>query len=1177
MILKNRWFYRGLGFLAISLLIWFIGPLIAFGGHYFLDSIVERLIAIGLIVMLVVIYIIVKRQRLKAKSKRFAEKLKLEGERKEEADAVSSRFDEAMSTLKAATSSKGEMLIQQLPWYILIGPPGSGKTTILNNSGLEFPLADDLGVNTVQGIGGTRHCDWWFTNEAVLIDTAGRFTTQDSNTEIDKAAWRSFLHVLKKNRKTQPINGVLITVSISELYSKSENEKKLYSKTIRRRIDELSEELGFRFPVYFIFTKCDLIKGFNAYFSSITPQEREQVFGHTFALETKNGQQQAFDIEQYETYFDELIDRLNDKLSLQLSLQKDKTKKAELLAFPAQLANYKKLIQSFLNDIFSENKFQRPAMLRGVYYTSGTQQGSPLDSLLGSVAAEMGVDASQELHFSGVGKSYFIKDLLTEVIFPEQNISTFDYRKERLHKRLQFISLAAALILCLSTSALLFRAYQINQTKLATSAKIADKQQALVNARENQIPSFRQVIAELNTAYSGMTVFENETFLDNLGLSQKSSIDNQAYATYLSTLESRLLPLVKIRLEKNILASLDAGETGDTNTFLKAYLMYAGKSVSESQSEKDWLQTLTVENWQQGLRLSPKVRKSLDFHFSHLLKNSFTQIQLNEKVVEQARATLKKRPIEELVYADLKLKLQSENVNNLTFRELSGEDGKLLFQTNRGDDISELFIPRLFTNQGFDEFSEKLTDSLAKKLEDSWILGNKDEAFSNDEIGNIEAQIFSLYETDYIKVWQNFIKSLKVRQPSSISAGTEVLSTLQGHAGPFQTLISNIAKETTIEVDESVKNALSAVTAATKNKSERVRRIVKRATQYSQSQGDEDVYPGYYINRRFNQFHELISVANGQNELANINENLARFAEMILSTITDTFSETAALDMTFDRMKGGRESEFNSLTSSSRSYPPEVKTWLTDVSDLGWTLILLQARTEIQTQWENQVWSLYEQTLNDRYPLVKDSQQEAELADFVSFFSPEGVLQSFAQEYIFPFVDRRKSGWQLRPLGGKTIQFDPASLNRLKQLTNLTETFFKGGQDTPSLTLTFTPITLDANATQFSFMAGAQAVEYSHGPRRSSKLDWPLPPSNEVSKVSFNIIGGEKYEQVEQGPWSLFQLFDRAKIAPSPNGSVYQVTFTLENYSAVYEVRADSEINPLSLIYMRHAKLPENL
>lgn len=92
--------------------------------------------------------------------------------------------------------------LYQLPWYVIIGAPGAGKTTALVNSGLHFPLADRFG-NQLRGVGGTRNCDWWFTNDAVLLDTAGRYTTQESQREEDAGEWQSFVALLKN---TAPVS-----------------------------------------------------------------------------------------------------------------------------------------------------------------------------------------------------------------------------------------------------------------------------------------------------------------------------------------------------------------------------------------------------------------------------------------------------------------------------------------------------------------------------------------------------------------------------------------------------------------------------------------------------------------------------------------------------------------------------------------------------------------------------------------------------------------------------------------------------------------------------------------------------------------------------------------------------------------------------------------------------------
>ncbi len=106
----------------------------------------------------------------------------------QELDQMRTRLQEAMTQLRKVVGGR-RGYVYQLPWYIMIGPPGSGKTTALLNSGLKFPLADTLGQEPLRGVGGTRNCDWWFTEDAILLDTAGRYTTQDSDPELDRQGW----------------------------------------------------------------------------------------------------------------------------------------------------------------------------------------------------------------------------------------------------------------------------------------------------------------------------------------------------------------------------------------------------------------------------------------------------------------------------------------------------------------------------------------------------------------------------------------------------------------------------------------------------------------------------------------------------------------------------------------------------------------------------------------------------------------------------------------------------------------------------------------------------------------------------------------------------------------------------------------------------------------------------
>jgi type VI secretion system protein ImpL len=243
-----------------------------------------------------------------------------------EISVLQQRFEEAARVLKEARfqGPDGERrYVHELPWYMFIGAPGSGKTTALVNSGLQFPLKGAGGDPSLGGVGGTRNCDWWFTDQAVLLDTAGRYTTQESDLEADSAAWLGFLGLLKRFRARSPHNGAIVTLSVSDLMLWSEDERRRYAWHVRARVAELYERLGVRFPIYLMVTKVDLLAGFMELFGELDAEVRARVWGTTFPLATDGfvmgspGQRFAEEFRALEgRLYGEMLQRLQDERDL---------------------------------------------------------------------------------------------------------------------------------------------------------------------------------------------------------------------------------------------------------------------------------------------------------------------------------------------------------------------------------------------------------------------------------------------------------------------------------------------------------------------------------------------------------------------------------------------------------------------------------------------------------------------------------------------------------------------------------------------------------------------------------------------------------------------------------------------------------------------------------------------
>src|ERR1051325_5974089 len=130
--------------------------------------------------------------------------------------AMEAEFQKGVAALKGSKMGRtGRDGLSILPWYVMIGPSASGKTTAIRSSGLKMPPGK---AGKVRGVGGTRNCDWWMTNEAILLDTAGRWSTDDD----DREEWLAFLDLVKGTRPKKPINGILLAISATALHGTEE-------------------------------------------------------------------------------------------------------------------------------------------------------------------------------------------------------------------------------------------------------------------------------------------------------------------------------------------------------------------------------------------------------------------------------------------------------------------------------------------------------------------------------------------------------------------------------------------------------------------------------------------------------------------------------------------------------------------------------------------------------------------------------------------------------------------------------------------------------------------------------------------------------------------------------------------------------------------------------------------
>ncbi|OAS27820.1 type VI secretion system membrane subunit TssM [Methylobacterium platani] len=592
--------------------------------------------------------------------------------------------------LKLLRRTMGRQAAYALPWYALIGPPGSGKTTALRNSGLRFPLADSVG-ESVEGVGGTRFCDWWFTNDAILIDTAGRYTAQEGDGEADAAGWQGFLKLLRKHRRRQPLNGAIVMLGIDTLIQSSAPERLHHARTIRKRLRELDEAFGLRVPVYVVLTKADRLAGFQAFFEDLPKSGREQVWGTTLAL-PKSGIEGRDLAEQFGRAFDGLVARLNDLLLKRLQDEPDPEQRAQIFAFPSQLALAAEPLHETLGEIAASSRFDPPPRLRGLYLASAEQDGSVLDLVSRTASRRFSLDLPRFAAASAGGhRSFFLARLFRDVIFNEANLVSTNPAAERRRRILSRVAggLAAALALGLALTWLAAYLRQDNllaktDARLTRYAALA----ATLPVEKVADADFVRADAVLSQARDAAASYDRITTPALLATFDQGAKVRAGQANlYERSLTGYLLPRLLVSLGTTLReaeagrpageagkpadeAGKSAGETGtplgiasrptgeavkpagrpkktagrpeaappaapDLSDTLRLYLMLGGEESLDRAFATERLSGLFARLYPEG-RQAP-LRASLDGHVAALLSRPLIPIELDEDLVARAR------------------------------------------------------------------------------------------------------------------------------------------------------------------------------------------------------------------------------------------------------------------------------------------------------------------------------------------------------------------------------------------------------------------------------------------------------------------------------------------------------------------------------------------------------------
>jgi len=1073
--------------------------------------------------------------------------------------AMSEKLKTSLALLKKARGTKG--YIYEQPWYVIIGPPGAGKTTALLNAGLKFPLAAEMGQGAVAGVGGTRLCEWWFTEEAVLIDTAGRYTTQDSDAGVDKSGWEGFLDLLKKTRERQALNGVIVAISLADIAAAPREERLTHARAIRSRIKEITARLNLKLPVYALLTKADLLSGFTEFFDDLDAEKRAQVWGMTFPTDS-GGQSGA--VGQFGAEFSLLVQRLDERMIDLLAGERSADRRSMIVGFPSQVASLQGPLTEFLNEAFGGSTLNPAPYLRGVYMASGTQEGTPVDRLTTALARSFGIDQRRAASLRAIsGRSYFLGRLLKDVIFFEAMLASRN--PKLIRRRLIFRSLGFALVgivFSVVVGALVISRGANASAITASAAALAGYKSTASGLPLNPVADTNvlAILPMLDEARDlpfgpGDTTQHGEM---GFGLNQSKKLANGADATYINALDYALLPRLILQLEAEMRGGFDRPEFLYQAT--RVYLMLGGQGPMDKPLIEAWM-SLDWQRLYPGLHAQP-VRDDLMQHLDAMLDQPLPAVTLDGALVQAARATFSRVSVAERVYSRIRDSQEAQAIAPWVPADAMGAAGLGLFQRASGKPLTQ-GIPGFFTKKGFYYVLMPAISHAAQDVADeSWVLGPDQQVDPNSpEMVNLEQNVILLYEQDYETQWNNMLADLNFTPASNIAQEAQNLYVLGSPQSPMQALLDSVADQLQLSKPLALPTGATAPPAVK----------IPGAAQVSIEQaalaglmapvGTAPAQPGQEVDAYYAPLINYIGTGTGSPmslTLSLMNSLQAQLAA--LATAVPGVAPTSA-------PASATAGDPATLLQGEEAHDPQpITRWLQTLTANANSLRGGSTATAAAAAFNGAGGpaELCQQAVAGRYPFEPDSTKDIPLGDFSHLFAPNGLIDTFFSTNVRQFVDMSGAVWAIQPVNGVAPPISQGALAEFQRAENIRQLFFANGAQ-PEVQFTITPNDLDAQSAQVTLELGALSVSYAHGPPVPTQITWPGPDGMQTARLIITpTAGGNPVEIDASGPWALFRLFAQGSLTQGASSDQYTLTFSQGGHTASFNLSAGSVLNPFA-------------
>ena len=604
---------------------------------------------------------------------------------------------------------------------------------------------------------------------------------------------------------------------------------------------------------------------------------------------------------------------------------------------------------------------------------------------------------------------------------------------------------------------------------------------------------------------------------------------------------------------------------------LKAYYMMTVPVGYDAEFLKDW--------WQQQLPLHAPINpfqtdSALTYQLAalDLLGGDETKIAPDKALLAAALESVCTIPLSVWAYKDLMQDPVVTALPNWIPSDQAGPNGTTVLTRLSGKTL-RVGLPGAFTFDGFHQTILPLVPQVAERAAKNraGLAGGCGTSSAGAE-ATLQTDILKLYSDDFIAQWDGFLHDVRLAPITSQAVATTNLKDLGGPDSALKHLLGAVVTETDLTFEPEAAATATPVPAGglgakVSGVVKKVKKIVPgvgNPTEVAPSSGPP---PGTDIAAPFAPLKATIQEVDGQPPLLTDTQTAIGALANELQTVLATPDPEATL-----LARGGLPELTGAIANLSKTLPDPVNGWIAGIAGDTMSVTRDSVLAQLNAYWNADVRPFCTRATDHRYPFDVNQANDVTLDDFGKLFRPAGLIDSFTNEQLAPYIDTSVPIWAWR----SDLGLDAATLVPFQRARSIRDALFPGGAG-PIMTFTLLPKNLSANASRVTLNLDGQQLIFFNSAPQATKMSWPgTNGTNQISLSFAPLDGSTEVMTTVNGPWAWLRMIRKGKLAATDLPELFHLTLDLGGFSVSFDLTAGSVENPFNLKMFSGFKCPES-